>query len=115
MPVTSWPKSPQVQAMGSDQLRALLRDLQADDRAFAGVPDCRRLELRRYRRSPRDATRRFGGPGASAADGSAAESESSGALTAGLVGQRSREDGGRTTNHASPVVPARRKDRDGTL
>ena len=38
-------KSPQVQAMGSDQLRALLRDLQVDDRRLL---ECRIVDGWRY-------------------------------------------------------------------
>src|ERR1035441_4537000 len=64
-----------MQAMGSDRLRALLRDLAPDD---CRLLECRIVDgwhLRRYRRAPRGAARCFGGPGASAANRSEAESE----------------------------------------
>src|ERR1039458_2425287 len=60
-----------MQAMGSDRLRALLRDLADDDRRLL---ECRIVDgwhLRRYRRAPRGAARCFGGPGASAGAGAA--------------------------------------------
>ena len=47
------------------------------------MPDCRRLAVRRHRRTPRGATWCFSGPNAPAPNGPAAESESAGSLTAG--------------------------------
>src|ERR1017187_2157407 len=46
------------------------------------MPDRRRLALRRHRRTPRGATRCFGGPGASAADRPAAGGEDARSLSA---------------------------------
>src|ERR1019366_9301413 len=46
------------------------------------MPDCRRLALCRYRRTPRSDPRCFGGPGASAADRPEAEGEGGRSLNA---------------------------------
>ena len=56
------------------------------------MPDCRRLVLRRHRRSPRGATRCFGGPGASATNGSTAEGEGARSLSAREANRQGRSD-----------------------
>ena len=56
------------------------------------MPDCRRLALRRHRRSPRGATRCFGGPGASATNGSTAEGEGARSLSAREANRQGRSD-----------------------